>query len=58
MAVILIQGTILGNEVQQVIPYWPVNSPHKWPVTRKMFSFDDVIMSKKKTMAFLVAWDM
>ena len=23
---------------------WPVNSPHKWPVTRKMFSFDDVIM--------------
>ena len=24
---------------------WPVNSPHKWPVTRKMFSFDDVIMS-------------
>ena len=23
----------------------PVNSPHKWPVTRKMFSFDDVIMS-------------
>ena len=24
---------------------WPVNSPHKWPVTRKMFPFDDVIMS-------------
>ena len=23
---------------------WPVNSPHKKPVTRKMFSFDDVIM--------------
>ena len=23
---------------------WPVNSPHKWPVTRKMFPFDDVIM--------------
>ena len=22
----------------------PVNSPHKWPVTRKMFLFDDVIM--------------
>ena len=21
------------------------NSPHKWPVTRKMFPFDDVIMS-------------
>ena len=23
----------------------PVNSPHKWPVIRKMFPFDDVIMS-------------
>ena len=22
----------------------PGNSPHKWPVTRKMFPFDDVIM--------------
>ena len=22
----------------------PLNSPHKWPVTRKMFPFDDVIM--------------
>ena len=24
----------------------PVNSPHKWPVTRKMFPFDDVIMDQ------------
>ena len=23
---------------------WPVNSPHKWPVTREVFPFDDVIM--------------
>ena len=23
---------------------WPMNSPHKWPVRRKMFPFDDVIM--------------
>ena len=23
----------------------PVNSPHKWPVTRKMFPFDDFIMN-------------
>ena len=23
---------------------WPVNSPHKGPVTRKLFPFDDVIM--------------
>ena len=26
---------------------WPVNSPHKGPVTRKMFSFDDVIMRNR-----------
>ena len=25
----------------------PVNSPHKWPVTRKMFPFDDVIMHRQ-----------
>ena len=24
---------------------WPVNSPHKGPVTQKMFPFDDVIMT-------------
>ena len=24
---------------------WPVNSPHKWPVTPKMFPFDNVIMN-------------
>ena len=23
---------------------WPVNSPHKWPVTRKILPFDDVIV--------------
>ena len=27
----------------------PVNSPHKWPVTRKMFPFDDVIMRYQLT---------
>ena len=26
------------------IHQWPVNSQHKWPVTRKMVPFDDVIM--------------
>ena len=25
----------------------PVNSPHKWPVTRTMFPFHDVIMTQK-----------
>ena len=39
----------------------PVNSPHKWPVTRKVFPFDDVIMgfsiellSKKDTCTCLL----
>ena len=27
----------------------PVNSPHKWPVTRKMFTFDDVIIELPTT---------
>ena len=27
----------------------PVNSPHKWPVTRKMLPFDDVIMRAAPT---------
>ena len=27
------------------IHQWPVNSPHKGPVTQKMFPFDDIIMS-------------
>ena len=27
---------------------WPVNSPLKGPVTRKMFPFDDVIMRPKQ----------
>ena len=26
------------------IRWWPVNSPHKGPVTQKMVPFDDVIM--------------
>ena len=26
------------------IHWWPVNSPHERPVTRKLFQFDDVIM--------------
>ena len=33
---------------------WPVNSPHKWPVTRKMFPFDDVIM--RCTHALMCLW--
>ena len=33
---------------------WPVNSPHKWPVTRKMFPFDDVIMESANSV--LISW--
>ena len=29
----------------------PVNLPHKWPVTRKLFPFDDVIMNTIKFQA-------
>ena len=31
----------------QTIHRWPVNSPHKRPVTRNMFPFDDVIMKSR-----------
>ena len=27
---------------------WPVYSPHKWPIARKPFQFNDVIMSKSE----------
>ena len=30
---------------------WPVNSPHKGPVTRKMFPFEDVIVHQVNTFA-------
>ena len=30
----------------------PVNFPHKWPVTRKMFPFDDVIMQRGDSTCF------
>ena len=32
----------------------PVNSPHKWPVTRKMFPFDDVIQLKWRSVQVLI----
>ena len=34
-----VTGLCVGNS-----PGTPVNSPHKWPVTRKMFPFDDIIL--------------
>ena len=38
----------------QGIHRWPVNSQHKWPVTRKMFPFDHVIMSHGKNLLMTV----
>ena len=32
---------------------WPVNSPHKWPVIRKMFPFDDVFMLDNKLVIYV-----
>ena len=34
----------------------PVNSPHKWPVTRKTFPFDDVIMIPVDIYDSVVNW--
>ena len=45
------QGTVMrkayswyGVFIKGMIHWWQVNSPHKRPVTRRMFPFDDVIM--------------
>ena len=39
---LFVQALIKGNIK---IHWWPANSSHKRPVTRKMFSFDDVILN-------------
>ena len=33
----------------------PVNSPHKWPVARKMLLFDDVILETETTIHIVVS---
>ena len=39
------------------IHQWPVNSPHKGPVTRKIFPFDDVIMYRSAAITTtLITW--
>ena len=42
---IVIQSKIKENIKAPRYRPSPVNSPHKWSVTRKMFPFDDVIMN-------------
>ena len=37
---------------------WPVNSPHKRPVTRRMFPFDDAMMTLTHTMVQRMLIDM
>ena len=44
---LLVTGLCVGNSPG------PVNSPHKWPVTRKMFPLDDVIMFTGVSVAIL-----
>ena len=34
--------------------WWPVNCPHKWPVTRQTFPFDDIIMSGNQVGSLVV----
>ena len=37
---------------------WPVNSSHKWPLARKMFPFDDVIMTHISYIYFPIKYKM
>ena len=36
------------------IHWWPVNSPHKWPVTRKMSPFDNIIMEVHYFLCYMI----
>ena len=36
------------------IPRWPVNSPHKGPVTQKVLPFNDVIMIAEKSSTWMM----
>ena len=38
------------------IHQWLVNSPHKGPVTREMFPFDDVIMQHRMWGELISQW--
>ena len=46
-----------GSSAPLAFVRWPVNSPLKGPVTRKMFPFDDVIMCKENVFARSHAFD-
>ena len=40
------------------IHWWPVNSLHKWPVTRKIFLFDDVTIGLDSKLKWLTIIQM
>ena len=42
-----VRGSSASLAFVRGIHWWPVDSPHKGPVTRKMFLFDDVIMTER-----------
>ena len=37
---------------------WPVNSPHKGPVTRTMFPFDDVIVIMRPSSSLIITYSV
>ena len=53
-SITIVRSTVYSNKTPKVrltglfrgIHRWPMNSPHKGPVTREMFPFDDVIMDR------------
>ena len=63
----IVYSTVIRAQIKEnikVLRHWPlcgespgpVNSPHKGPVTRKMFPFDDVIMVMRTTGNQLIAF--
>ena len=47
----IVQKIVSSGKINYVPAFvqktWPVNSPHKGPVTRKIFPIDDVIIGYK-----------
>ena len=51
-----IEPTFVFFSHAEIWKWWPVNSPHKGPVTRKLFPFDGAIMILAFS-AWLALWD-
>ena len=50
-----VRGTLCGEFTGD---RGPMNSTHKWPVTRKMFRFEDVIMIVSNSIYCALAWHL